>query len=342
MSDLEKMTAFRHDEELGLGQKDGHKDDTAWMRELLSRLAENSQIEQRRARRWGIFFKLAFLLYAVLLLVIIVGGTTEDTLSDEPFTALVTLDGPIMDDSSANADTVIEGLREGFESEHSKAVILRINSPGGSPVQSNYIYQEMLRLRAKYPEKPLYVVISEMAASGGYYVAAGAQAIYADQASIVGSIGVRMEGFGLVDAMQKLGIEYRELTAGDHKALLSPFLPVNEAEKAHMETLLKEVHEQFIHAVKNGRGERLKTDTPGLFSGLVWTGQQAQTLGLIDGLGTVESVARDVVKVEKVVDVTTEESVLDRLLSRLGVSVSAGVSSGISRALIETQHGVLR
>ena len=341
MSDLEKMTAFRHDEELGLGGKGGKKDDDAWMREVLTRLAESSLVEQRRARRWGVFFKLAFLLYAVVLFAALIGSTTEDTLSDEPFTALVTLDGAIMDDTSANANTVIEGLREGFESEHSKAVILRINSPGGSPVQSNYIYQEMRRLREKYPEKPLYAVVSEMAASGGYYVAAGATAIYADQASIVGSIGVRMDGFGVVDAMKMLGIEYRELTAGEHKALLSPFVPVNPEEKAHMEGLLNEVHQQFIKAVKDGRGERLNTETPGLFSGLVWTGQQAVSLGLVDGLGDVESVARDVVKVEKVVDVTSEQSVLDRLLSRFGVAVSAGVSSAISRAIVQSQHGVL-
>ncbi len=341
MSELEKMTAFRHDEELGLGGKGGKKDEDAWMRELLTRLAESSLVEQRRARRWGVFFKLAFLLYLILLLGVVVGSTTEDTLSDEPFTALVTLDGAIMDDSQANATTVIEGLREGFESEHSKAVILRINSPGGSPVQSNYIYQEMLRLRKKHPDKPLYAVVSEMAASGGYYVAAGATAIYADQASIVGSIGVRMDGFGVVDAMKMLGIEYRELTAGEHKALLSPFVPVNPEEKAHMEGLLNQVHAQFIKAVKDGRGARLNLETPGLFSGLVWTGQQAVDLGLVDGLGDVESVARDVVKVEKVVDVTSEVSVLDRLLGRLGVAVSAGVASGISRAVIESQHGIL-
>jgi len=339
MSDLDNIKAFRHDEELGLGDK-GNKDD-AWMRGLLTKLAESSLVEQRRARRWGIFFKLAFLLYLLVFLFVLIGGSTEDSLSDEPFTALVTLDGAIMDDTPANADTVIEGLREGFESEHSKAVILRINSPGGSPVQSNYIYQEMLRLRAKYPDKPLYAVVSEMAASGGYYVAAGATKIYADQASIVGSIGVRMDGFGVVDAMKMLGIEYRELTAGDHKALLSPFVPVNPEEKAHMEGLLNEVHQQFINAVKEGRGERLQLDTPGLFSGLIWTGQQSVGLGLIDGLGTVESVARDVVKVEKVVDVTSQESVLDRLLGRMGVAVSAGVSTGLNKALIESQHGVL-
>jgi protease-4 len=339
MSDLEKIKAFRHDEELGLGEKSSK--DEAWMRALLTKLAESSLVEQRRARRWGIFFKLAFLLYFLVFLALMLGGTTEDSLSDEPFTALVTLDGPIMDDTPANADTVIEGLREGFESKHSKAVILRINSPGGSPVQSNTIYQEMLRLRAKYPEKPLYAVVSEMAASGGYYVAAGATAIYADQASIVGSIGVRMDGFGVVDAMKMLGIEYRELTAGDHKALLSPFVPVNPEEKAHMEGLLNEVHQQFIKAVKDGRGERLQLDTPGLFSGLIWTGQQAVELGMVDGLGNVESVARDVVKVEKVVDVTSEESVLDRLIGRLGVGVSAGVASGLSKALIQSQYGVL-
>jgi protease-4 len=315
--------------------------ETAWQRDLITKLAESGLVEQRRARRWGIFFKLAFLGYLLLLMAIFIGGSTEDKLSNEPFTALVTLDGAIMDNTRANAETVIEGLREAFKDEQAKAVVLRINSPGGSPVQSGYIYQEMLRLRAKYPNKPLYAVIADIGASGAYYVAAGATAIYADQASIVGSIGVRMDGFGVVDAMKKLGIEHRELTAGEHKALLSPFSPVDPQEKTHMEGLLAEVHQQFIKAVKDGRGERLQSETPGLFSGLVWTGQQALTLGLIDGLGNVDSVARDVVKVEKVVDVSTRASVLDRIFDRFGVAMSAGVSMAISKAIVESQPGVL-
>lgn len=296
-------------------------DDPEWRRALIARLAESCIVEQRRARRWGIFFKLlGFAFLFAILGLMLRGGVEDHALPTEEHTALVRLEGPIMEGAPGGAETVIRGLRRAFEDKHAKGVVLRINSPGGSPVQAGYVYDEIKRLRAKYKDKPLYAVIADIGASGGYYVASAADAIYVDKASIVGSIGVRMEGFGVVGLMEKLGIEYRELTAGDHKALMSPFKPVDEVEKAHMEGVLKQVHAQFIHAVKEGRGARLKED-PELFGGLVWTGEQALELGLADGLGNVSSVARDVLKAEKVVDVTPEEDLFKRLLDRLGVSI---------------------
>lgn len=310
----------------------GAMDDPAWQRALIARLAEASLTEQRRARRWGIFFKLLGFGYLLFILVMMFrDGPVEDRLATQPHTALVTLEGPIMEGSPGGAEAIIKGLRKAFEDEHAQGVVLRINSPGGSPVQSGYIYDEIRRLRAKHPDKPLYAVIADIGASGGYYVAAAADAIYADKASIVGSIGVRMDGFGVVDAMRKLGIEHRELTAGEHKALMSPFKPVDPAEKAHMESLLGEVHAQFIDVVRKGRGERLK-ETPELFSGLVWTGEQAVGLGLVDGLGGVDYVAREIIKAEKVVDVTPKGDVFEQLIDRLGVSISL--------ALMRAQSGL--
>jgi len=310
----------------------GPMDDPAWQRALIARLAEASLVEQRRARRWGIFFKLAGFAYLFILLGLMFGDfAMDDGLGTEEHTALVSLDGPIMEGAPGGADTVIRGLRKAFEDKHARGVVLRINSPGGSPVQSGYIHDEMRRLREKHPDKPLYAVIADIGASGGYYVAAAADKIYADKASIVGSIGVRMDGFGVVGLMEKLGIEHRELIAGEHKALMSPFKAVDEAEKAHMEGLLRDVHAQFMAVVRTGRGDRLKDD-PALFSGLVWTGEQARGLGLVDDLGNVSTVARDVIKAEKVVNVTPEADVFERLIDRLGVSVSL--------ALVRAQAGV--
>ncbi|MEW6446369.1 MAG: signal peptide peptidase SppA [Pseudomonadota bacterium] len=307
-------------------------DDAQWQRDVIVRLAESAVLEQRRARRWGIFFKLLGFGYLFILLAMMFGASDKgDGLPAEAHTALVTLDGPIMEGAPGGADTVVKGLRKAFADKHAKGIVLRINSPGGSPVQSGYIYDEIKRLRAKHADKPLYVVIADIGASGGYYVAAAADAIYVDKASIVGSIGVRMDGFGVTKAMEKLGIEHRELTAGDHKALMSPFKAVDPVEKAHMEGVLKEVHVQFVEAVRNGRGERLK-ETPAMFSGLVWTGAQAVELGLADGLGDVGHVAREVIKADKVVNVTPEADVFERLVDRLGVSVSA--------AMIRAQSGL--
>jgi protease-4 len=206
-------------------------------------------------------------------------------------------------------------------------VILRINSPGGSPVQSGYIYDEIRRLREENPDTPLYAVVTDICASGGYYIASAADKIYADKASIVGSIGVRMDNFGFVDAMQKLGIERRTLTAGENKALLDPFMPENEETKAHMQSMLGEIHQQFINAVKEGRGDRLDTSVEGLFSGLIWTGEAAVKNGLVDELASASYVAREVIGEETVVDYTVQEDILERFAQRLGSTVAQVIST---------------
>jgi len=231
----------------------------SWEREVVTQLAESSLREQRRARRWGIFFKALTFAYIGGILFMFGDASLTKVNINEKHTALIELNGVIADNELASADNIVTALRDAFDNENSAGVILRINSPGGSPVQSGYIYDEILRLREDNPDTPLYAVVTDICASGGYYIASAADKIYADKASIVGSIGVRMDNFGFVDAIDKLGIERRTLTAGENKALLDPFLPENEKAKAHMQTMLSEIHQQFIDAVKPGRGDRLDT-----------------------------------------------------------------------------------
>ncbi len=301
---------------------------TSWEREVVTQLAESSLREQRRARRWGIFFK--SLTFAYIAGIIYMYGDTSNLSSaslNEKHTAVIELNGVISDKDEANADSVITALREAFESEKAAGVILRINSPGGSPVQSGYIYDEMRRLRKENPDTPLYAVVTDICASGGYYIASAADKIYADKASIVGSIGVRMDNFGFVDAMNKLGIERRLLTAGENKALLDPFLPENENAKAHMQTMLTEIHQQFIESVKQGRGDRLDTSVEGIFSGLIWTGEAAVEIGLVDELASSSYVAREVIGEETIVNYTVEEDILERFANSLGSTVTQVLSA---------------
>jgi len=298
-----------------------NEQDPEWERDVIRKLAESSLREQKRARRWGIFFKLLTFAYITTLLIIYTDPEISKT-SISKHTALVELSGVIADDEKASADNIVTALRDAYEDKNTAGVILRINSPGGSPVQSGYIYDEIKRLREKYPKIPLYAVISDICASGGYYVASAADKIYADKASIVGSIGVRMDNFGFVDAMKKLGVERRTLTAGENKALFDPFAPVNETAKAHLQTLLNDIHEQFINAVKTGRGDRLNVDTEGLFSGLIWTGEQAKTIGLVDDLASASYVAREVIGEEDMVDYTLQDDLLERLAGRLGAATA--------------------
>ncbi len=289
-----------------------------WERDAIVEIAKAGLKEQRRARRWGIFFKLLGFGYLFLIIFSLGGwGKAERGLGTERHTALVDVIGIIADGENARADFVVSGLRSAFENKNSAAVILRINSPGGSPVQASYINREITRLREKYPDKPLYAVISDICASGGVFAAAAADKIYANESSIVGSIGVRMDGFGFVESIDKLGIERRLMTAGEHKALLDPFSPVNPFEKQHVQTLLDEIHEEFISVVKAGRGDRLKED-PDLFSGLFWTGTRALELGLVDGIGSAGSVAREVVGAEEIVDYTYKEDLFERFANRIG------------------------
>ena len=304
----------------------------SWERDVLSRLAFAAINEQRRSRRWSIFFK--FLIFGYLFLVFwsIQSNHGERTLMESgEHTALVELKGVIADDADANADDIVTALRDAFKNKNTRGVILRINSPGGSPVQAGYINDEIHRLRKKYPKIPLYAVVTDICASGGYYVAVAADKIYADKASIVGSIGVRMSGlttFGFVEAMKKLGIERRMMAAGDDKAMLDPFSPLKPEEVKHVSTLLENIHKQFIHVVKEGRGDRLKGDDKTLFNGFYWTGEQAVDLGLVDGLANSSYVASEVIGAEKIVDYTHRPSPLERLTNRFGV-VMAKAFAGI-------------
>ncbi|MGH8765557.1 MAG: S49 family peptidase, partial [Burkholderiales bacterium] len=292
--------------------------DGQWERGLIEKLATAALKEQRRARRWGIFWKLLTFAYVTVVLVMAVdwqGGV--DSKSGSKHTALVDIKGVIGPGTDASADKVTLALQSAFKDKNTQGVVLRINSPGGSPVQSQSIYDEMRRLRKAYPATPLYVVVEDLCASGGYYVAAAADRIYVAKGSIVGSIGVRMDGFGVVGLMEKLGVERRLITAGTNKALLDPFLPEDPAHKQIAVGLVDEIHKQFIGAVREGRGKRLK-ETPDMFSGLIWTGAKSIELGLTDGLGTLDSVARDVIKAEDIVDYTQKDNIAEKLARRFG------------------------
>lgn len=290
-----------------------------WERKLLEQLAMAALKEQRAKRRWSIFFRFAVLAYFLIALVVWIDWGSGETLSDGKHTALVNLNGVIESTGDNSADKVNNALQAAFKDKNTSGVILRINSPGGSPVQSGIIYDEIRRLRAKYPNIPLYAVVEDICASGGYYVAAAADKIFVDKASVVGSIGVRMDSFGFTGVMEKVGVERRLVTAGDNKGFLDPFSPQDEKQKAHAEALLSEVHRQFIDAVRQGRGQRLK-ETPELFSGLIWTGARGVQMGLADEFGTVDSVARDVIKAEDVLDYSLKENIAERFAKRLGAS----------------------
>jgi protease-4 len=300
-----------------------------WQQDLINRLALSSLKEQRAARRWGIFFKLLMFIYVATILYLYTPDLQMETDTGAKHTALIELKGVIADDEEASADNIVTGLRDAFENKNSAGVILRINSPGGSPVQAGYINDEIKRLRKQYPDKPLYAVISDICASGGYYVASAADKIYADKASLVGSIGVRMGGFGFVDAMEKLGVERRLLTAGEHKGFLDPFQPVNPEDIEQVQSMLDDIHQQFIDVVKAGRGERLKADSPNLFSGYVWTGEQSLETGLVDELASASYVAREVIGAEKMVDYTPSEEWFERFSKKLGTSIGYGIGQVI-------------
>lgn len=292
-----------------------------WERRVITKLAQASLKEQKRARRWSIFFKFLVFAYITFILFMFTEPDINSAKMAKKHTALVELQGTIADGETASADNIVSALRSAFEDEKTEGVILRINSPGGTPVQAGYIYDEILRLREKYPDTLLYAVVSDMAASGGYYVASAADEIYASNSSIVGSIGVRMDGFGVVDAMEKLGIESRTLTAGKNKALLDPFTPADEDAMKHLQTMIDDIHQQFIDAVKKGRGDRLK-EFDDLFTGLIWTGREAVEFGLVDKIGSASYVAREVIGAEDIVEYTVEEDVLERLVDRLGASTA--------------------
>jgi protease IV len=299
-----------------------------WERAVLEKVALKAIEEQRRDRHWRILFRMLWTAFLFLVFAVFMGwidrGDEKPHFSGK-HTALIDLKGVIASEGKASSDRILGALNAAFKDRNTQAVVLRINSPGGSPVQAGTINDEMRRLRAKYPEVPLYAVVSDIAASGGYYVAVGADRIYVDKASIVGSIGVIMDGFGFTGAMDKLGVDRRVIAAGENKDFLDPFLPADPEQQAVARKMLEEIHQQFIKVVRTGRGNRLK-ESPEMFSGLVWSGERSLELGLADALGSLDYVAREVVKAERVVDFTPEENYLEVFSRRLGAS--AGESAG--------------
>lgn len=293
-----------------------------WERQTLSELVHANLKEQQSARRWKMGLRLAWLLFWVVVVWQIFSHNQTTTNITTPHTALVNIKGEIADGSDASAENVVASMRAALEDSGSQGLILLINSPGGSPVQAGIINDEIVRLKALH-RKPIYAVVEESCASAAYYIAAATDKIYVDKASIVGSIGVLMDGFGFTGLMDKLGVERRLMTAGENKGFLDPFSPQTDAQRKHAQSMLNHIHTQFIDVVKKGRGDRLK-ETPDMFSGLFWTGQQAVELGLADELGSIDQVARDVVKAEELVDYSRRDNVAERLVKRFGAAMGEG------------------
>jgi protease-4 len=314
------MTDQKNDNGWPSGQQKPAEGEGPWERRTLERLAFAALEEQRAARRWKIFFRFLFAFLVLAFLLIAHNGNQTFT---GRHTALVEIDGVIEAEGGVSADDVIAGLQHAFESKSTAGVVIRANSPGGSPVQSAYIYEEIARLRELHPDVPVYAVIGDVCASGCYYAVAGTTRIYANPSSVVGSIGVLMDGFGFVDTLKKLGIERRLLTAGEHKGMLDPFQPLDAASRRHAQQMLNEIHAQFIDAVKTGRGKVLKPNRE-MFSGMFWTGARAKELGLVDDFGSIDYVAREVIKAEHIVDYTVREDVFHRLAGRFGAAMGRG------------------
>jgi protease-4 len=298
-----------------------------WERSTIEKLLRADLHERRAARRWRMIKSVIWM----LLFAALIGVLSMDALSDRSpsvqHTAVVAIRGVIADGSESSAEDVLPALRKALEDSGSQALVLRIDSPGGSPVQAGLINDEIVRLRKKHG-KPIYAVVEETCASAAYYIAAAADRIYVDKASIVGSIGVLMDGFGFVGTLDKLGVERRLLTAGENKGFLDPFSPQSDEQRQRAQVMLDQIHHQFIQVVKQGRGDRLK-ETPDTFSGLFWTGEQSLELGLADAYGSLDSVARDVVKVEKIVDYTNKGNVVERLARRFGAAMGKGAVSAL-------------
>ena len=301
-----------------------------WEREVLEKLVFATLAEQRSARRWRVFTRLAWLAFLAAMAWLFFVYDANTTSKSTPHTAVVEVKGEIASGADASAELIVAAMRSAFEDSGSQAVVLLINSPGGSPVQAGIINDEIVRLKAKY-NKPVYAVVEETCASAAYYIAAAADDIFVDKASIVGSIGVLMDGFGFTGTMEKLGVERRLLTAGENKGFLDPFSPQTEKQRAYAQTMLDQIHQQFIAVVKAGRGDRLKT-TPDTFSGLFWTGQQAVEMGLADKLGNLDFVAREIVKAEDIIDYTRRDNVAERLVKRFGAAIGAGAVKSIAWA----------
>lgn len=303
---------------------------------LIDKLLNKPYEEQAKARKWGIFFKLLTFGYLFFVLIMLLnpgmmGGKSSPGKGEE-HTAMVEVNGMIMDGTEASADRIVTGLREAFEEPKAMAVLLRINSPGGSPVQSGFVYDEIMRLKGEYPEKKVFAAITDLGASGAYYIAAAADEIYADKASLIGSIGVISSGFGFSNIMEKIGVERRVITAGTNKAMMDPFSPRDPEHEKFFSTVIGTVHQQFIDSVKNGRGDRIKDDET-LFSGLIWTGEQAIEMGLIDGLGSPGYVAREVVGYEEIVNYSVTPNAIESLVNKLGVSIGTTLAQHLGMQL---------
>jgi protease-4 len=309
--------------------KAGTNHEAGWEREVLEKVALAAVTEQTRARRWSVFFRsLVFLYLCVVLAMFMYPNVRENMVADgsKGHAAVIDVVGMIAEDKDANADSIIKSLKNAVKDKNTKGIILHANSPGGSPVQSSYVYDEIRKIKKERPDLPVYAVVSDICASGCYYIASASDKIFVNQASLIGSIGVLMDGFGFVNVMEKLGVERRLLTAGTHKAMLDPFSPPKEDETRYMQGLLDQVHQQFIGAVKAGRGDRLK-DAPELFSGLVWTGEEGVKLGVADAFGNDDYVAKEIIGVENKVDFTQQEQLLDRIAGKLGASFGQVIGS---------------
>lgn len=304
-----------------------------WERATLEKIVLASLAEQKTARHWSIFFRLLLFTFLFLVLFALLGwvGGKSDLKPLGKHTALIDLKGVIAADSRASADKIIAALQQAYKDKNTAGIVLRINSPGGSPVQAGYINDEIKRLRAKHPDIPVHAVVQDMCASGGYYVAVAADKIYVDKASLVGSIGVLMDGFGFTGTMDKLGVERRLITAGENKGFLDPFSPSNPEQLEYARKMIGEIHQQFIQVVRDGRGKRLK-ESPELFSGLIWTGERSVQLGLADGFGSLDHVAREVLHAEQIVDFTQEDNFAEQLAKRLGTASAESLLSGLMQS----------
>ena len=305
-----------------------------WERNVIEKNASDSLSEQRKTRRWGIFFKLLTLFYLSIILIFVITSGRSQVPSSGEFSALIKINGVIGTGLDVSAEDVISSLKDAYSYSGTKAIILEINSPGGSPVQSGMINDEIRRGQQMYPDIPVYAVVQDICASGGYYIAVAADKIFVDKASIVGSIGVRIDGFGFEEIIKNIGIERRLITSGENKGILDPFLPVPPKQSIFIEQLLDEVHKQFIDVVKQGRGDKLSMN-PDIFSGLFWNGDRAITLGLVDDFGTVDSVARDIVRNEEIVDFTIYDSFGDTLAEKIGVGIGGSIGNSFMNKIKE-------
>ncbi|MDO9204453.1 MAG: S49 family peptidase [Methylotenera sp.] len=308
--------------------------DTKWQRDAIEKLASSALTEQKTSRRWSVFFKGLTFAYLFIILFFALGWLGGGAKNIGAHTALIEVSGVIQAGGDVNADSFMESLHDAYKDKGTKGIILRINSPGGSPVQAGIINDEIKRQKKLHPKIPVYAVVEDICASGGYYIAVAADKIYVDKASIVGSIGVLMDGYGFTEVMKKVGVERRLMTAGENKAMLDPFSPVNPKHQALAQTMLNEIHEQFKTVVRQGRTTRLK-ETPETFSGLFWSGEQSIKMGLADAIGSADYVAREVIKQEKIVDFTTQEDFASRLAKRIGASASASFGEMLAKQIVK-------